>query len=145
MEDIIVTYLTSIKNELKETGRQRKNLKIQTILNQLGYQRRSQPLIDKFNNCLSDLGLKIAPAFDMSLSYDARVSIYFDGLDSIQNKLEKIDNTLEKNSLNKFQCLEVKHDLFYYLFDFDSEQEYKNFQACLDSNKPVCLFLIPSK
>ncbi|BCL40215.1 hypothetical protein NSMS1_66620 (plasmid) [Nostoc sp. MS1] len=43
------------------------------------------------------------------------------------------------------KLLKVKHDLFYYLFDFDSEQEYENFQACLDSNKPVGLFLIPSQ
>ena len=47
MEEVIFSYLTSVKNELKETGRQRKNLKIKSILNKLGCQRRSQSLIDK--------------------------------------------------------------------------------------------------
>ncbi|MEH2412247.1 ATP-binding protein [Nostoc sp.] len=145
MEEVIFTYLTSIKNELKETGRKRKNLKIKSILNQLGCQRRSQSLIDKFNNCLADLGLKIIPAFNIDLSYDERVAIYFDGVTSTKNEVETIDSIAEKNSLNFLNPLKVKHDLFYYLFDFDSEQEYETFQACLDSNKPVGLFLIPSK
>ncbi|BAY42378.1 ATPase central domain-containing protein (plasmid) [Nostoc sp. NIES-2111] len=145
MEEVILTYLTSIKNELRETGRQRKNLKVKSILNQLGCQRRSQSLIDKFNNCLADLGLKIIPAFNIDLSYDERVAIYFDGLNYTENEVEPIVPIAEKNSLNFLKPLKVKHDLFYYLFDFDSEQEYENFQACLDSNKPVGLFLIPSQ
>ncbi|BCL40216.1 hypothetical protein [Nostoc sp. MS1] len=96
MEEVILTYLTSIKNELRETGRQRKNLKIKSILNQLGCQRRSQLLIDKFNNCLADLGLKIIPAFNIDLSYDERVTIYFDGLNSTENEVETIDPIAEK-------------------------------------------------
>ncbi|MHC5821554.1 MAG: AAA family ATPase [Nostoc sp.] len=145
MEEVIVTYLTSIKNELRETGRQRKNLRIRSILNKLGCQRRSQSFIDKFNNCLADLGLRIIPAFSIGLSYAEKVAISFDGVTCTENEVEEIDPIAEKNSLNFLNPLKVKHDLFYYLFDFDSEQEYDNFQACLDSNQPVGLFLIPSK
>lgn len=145
MEEVIVTYLTSIKNELRETGRQRKNLRINSILKQLGCQRRSQSFIDKFNNSLADLGLRIIPAFSIGLSYTQKVAISFDGVTCTENEVEQIDPIAEKNSLNFLNPLKVKHDLFYYLFDFDSEQEYETFQACLDSNKPVGLFLIPSK
>ncbi len=143
MEQVIINYLTLIKNELQQTGKQKKNIRVKSILKQLGYQRRSQIFIDKFNNCLFDLELKINPSFNIYLAYDETVTIFLDRVSGIE--VDPV-NVLENNTTgSSFEVLQVKHDFFYSLFDFGSEQEYERFQACLDSNKPVGIFLVPAK
>jgi ATPase family associated with various cellular activities (AAA) len=51
----------------------------------------------------------------------------------------------EKSNRIMRKPIPVKHDFFYYLFDFGGELEYERFQACLDSNQPIGIFLIPQK
>ncbi len=143
MEEAIITYLTSIKNELNQSGRQRKNLKIRSVLSQIGCQRRSQSLIDKFNKSLIELGLKIEPEFDIYLHCDQKVSIYLNKASTI--KVNPTSMVVEKAGIYSFETLQVEHDFFFYLFDFGSNQEYEMFQACLDSNKPIGIFLVPAK
>ena len=121
-------YLSSIKNELQRTGRAKKSLRVQTIMNYFGYLRRSQRFIDDFNMAIDALGLSVNPAFDIYIPSDTRISISIKGF------------TEDIKPITKFELMEpipVKHDLFYYLFDFGSEQEYEQFQVCLDSNQPV--------
>ncbi len=62
-----------------------------------------------------------------------------DGIDNSVNNSNNTSNEVIKNE----NLILVNHDLFYYLFDFGSEQEYERFQASLDSNQPIALFLIP--
>jgi SpoVK/Ycf46/Vps4 family AAA+-type ATPase len=143
MEKIIIDYLTSIKNELQQNCKQKKTIKVKSILRQIGYQRRSQILIDKFNSCLFELELKINPSFTIYLSYDETVTIFLDKVSGIE--IEPVNSVETNTTGSSFEVLQVKHDFFYYLFDFGSEQEYERFQACLDSNKPVGIFLVPAK
>ncbi|MCY7360886.1 MAG: ATP-binding protein, partial [Ignavibacteria bacterium] len=143
MEKNIFDYLTSIKNELRQTGTQKKTIKVKTILNRIGCKRRSQLLIDKFNSCLFDLELKINPTFNTYLSYDETVTLFLDRVTGIEIEPANVLET--SNNTNLFDAVQVKHDFFYYLFDFGSEQEYERFQACLDSNRPLGVFLVPAK
>ncbi|MDZ8052537.1 MAG: hypothetical protein RMX68_031980 [Aulosira sp. ZfuVER01] len=69
-------YLGSIKNELQRTGRTKKSLRVKTMMQQFGYQRRSQALIDDFNTALDELGLWATPAFDMYISLDTKIHIF---------------------------------------------------------------------
>ncbi|OUL22069.1 ATP-binding protein [Nostoc sp. 106C] len=133
-----ITYLRSIKNELQRTGRVKKSLRVKTIMEQFGYQRRSQAFIDDFNHVLDELGLCTEPKFDLYIPLDTKIAISIKGID-FKNSVADSQPILAK--LNA--AFPVKHDFFYYLFDFGSEQEYERFQACLDSNQPVGLFLIP--
>lgn len=135
-----IAYLTSIKNELKSTSRAKKSLRVKTILKQFGYLRRTQAFVNDFNAALDTAGLYATPAFDSYLQLDAKVAI------SIKGDLEppKERETMpEKTEAKVMEPIHVKHDFFYYLFDFGSEQEYERFQACLDSSQPVGLFLVP--
>lgn len=54
-------------------------------------------------------------------------------------------NDNKQNKSQKREPIRVKHDFFYYLFDFGGEKEYERFQACLDSNQPLAIFLIPQE
>lgn len=87
--------------------------------------------------------LKINPSFNIYLAYDETVTIFLDRVSGIE--VDPV-NVLENNTTgSSFEVLQVKHDFFYSLFDFGSEQEYERFQACLNSNKPVGIFLVPAK
>ncbi|AFZ25113.1 AAA+ family ATPase [Cylindrospermum stagnale PCC 7417] len=135
-----IAYLRSIKNELQRTGRAKKNLRVKTIMEQFGYQRRSQAFIDDFNTALLTLRLCANPAFDLYIPLDTKIAISLQGFPG--GKSNQVANT-EPIAKRLRQPIAVKHDFFYYLFDFGSEQEYERFQACLDSNQPVGIFLIP--
>ncbi|MBH8574003.1 ATP-binding protein [Nostocaceae cyanobacterium CENA369] len=129
------TYLRSIKNELQRTGKTKKSLRVKTIMEQFGYQRRSQSFIDDFNTALEQLGLCADPGFDLHIPLDTKIAISIKGINPVVES--------ELISAKPRETISVKHDFFYYLFDFGSEQEYERFQACLDSNQPVGIFLIP--
>ncbi|MDF5708657.1 MAG: ATP-binding protein [Nostoc sp. S4] len=131
-------YLRSIKNELQRTGKTKKSLRVKTIIEQLGYQRRSQSLVNDFKIALEQLGLCANPVLDLHIPLDTKIAISIkdvEPLNQVANS-QLISAKLRENIL-------VKHDFFYYLFDFGSEQEYERFQACLDSHQPVGIFLIP--
>ncbi|MBD2203005.1 ATP-binding protein [Calothrix sp. FACHB-1219] len=134
------TYLRTIKNELQRTGRTKKSLRVKTIMEQFGYQRRSQAFVDNFNHALDDLELNTEPIFDLNTPLDTKLAISIKGV-TPESKSADSAAILAKLS----DTIPVKHDFFYYLFDFVSEQEYERFQVCLDSNQPVGIFLIPQK
>ncbi|MBD2356381.1 ATP-binding protein [Tolypothrix sp. FACHB-123] len=133
-------YLRAIKNELQRTGRSKKSLRVKTIMEHFGYQRRSQAFVDNFNTALDELELNTEPVFDLNTPLDTKLAISIKGV-TPENILANSATILAKLSA----ALPVKHDFFYYLFDFGSEQEYERFQVCLDSNQPVGIFLIPQK
>jgi len=131
-------YLRSIKNELQRTGKTKKSLRVKTIIEQFGYQRRSQSFVNDFNIALDELGLCADPVLDLHIPLDTKIAISIKGIEPINqvNNSQAISAKLRNN-------ISVRHDFFYYLFDFGSEQEYERFQACLDSHQPVGIFLIP--
>ncbi|MBE9208361.1 ATP-binding protein [Nostoc sp. LEGE 06077] len=131
-------YLSSIKNELHRTGKAKKSLRVKTIMEQFGYQRRSQAFIDDFNTILDNLGLYAEPAFDLYVPLDTKIDISLKDVEFSQETLAS-----EPISQKLREVIQVKHDFFYYLFDFGSDQEYERFQSCLDSNQPMGIFLIP--
>ncbi|HLP88175.1 MAG TPA: ATP-binding protein [Nostocaceae cyanobacterium] len=134
------TYLRSIKNELQRTGKVKKSLRVKTIMEQFGYQRRSQAFIDDFNTALDELGLCVNPAFDLYVPLETKIEVTIK-----ENSLKSPQTTITSAPISPKirEPIPVKHDFFYYLFDFGSQQEYERFQACLDANQPVGIFLIP--
>jgi ATP-dependent 26S proteasome regulatory subunit len=131
-------YLSSIKDELQHTGRAKKSLRVKTILKQFGYLRRSQTFVNDFNAALDAMELCTTPAFDLYLPLDAKISISLKGASRFQT-----EEFTPQQSVKPMEPIQVRHDFFYYLFDFGSDQEYERFQACLDSNQPIGLFLVP--
>ncbi|MEH1886812.1 ATP-binding protein [Nostoc sp.] len=131
-------YLRSIKSKLQRTGKTQKSLRVKTIIEQFGYQRRSQSFIDDFNAALDELGLCANPPLDLYIPLDTKIAISIKGIAPTNQVAES-----ESISVKRQEAISVKHDFFYYLFDFGSEQEYERFQACLDSHQPVGIFLIP--
>ncbi len=135
-------YLRSIKNELQRKGKAKKSLRVKTIMEQFNYQRRSQAFIDDFNIALEELGLCTNPVFDMYIPLDTKIDISVQGV-TVETENSVIDSQLIAQKLK--EPIPIKHDFFYYLFDFGSESEYERFQACLDSNQPMGIFLIPQE
>ncbi|MHC5851571.1 ATP-binding protein [Nostoc sp.] len=131
-------YLRSIKSKLQRTGKTQKSLRVKTIIEQFGYQRRSQSFIDDFNTALDELGLCANPRLDLHIPLDTKIAISIKGVEPTNEVAES-----KSISAKLKEAISVKHDFFYYLFDFGSEQEYERFQACLDSHQPVGIFLIP--
>ena len=140
IEVAYIEYLSSIKDELQTTSKAKKSLRVKTILKHFGYLRRSQTFVNEFNAALNVVGLCATPMFDFDLPLDARVSISIKGASTSQTDKETVPDLSEVKPMEPIQ---VKHDFFYYLFDFGSEQEYERFQACLDSNQPIAIFLVP--
>ncbi|WP_435020517.1 ATP-binding protein [Nostoc sp. CALU 1950] len=131
-------YLRTIKSKLQRTGKTQKSLRVKTIIEQFGYQRRSQSFIDDFNTALDELGLCANPQLNLHIPLDTKIAISIKGVEPINEVAES-----QSISAKLKEAISVKHDFFYYLFDFGSEQEYERFQACLDSQQPVGIFLIP--
>jgi len=131
-------YLRSIKNELQRTGKSKKSLRVKTIIEQFGYQRRSHSFVNDFNTALNELGLCADPVLDLHIPLDTKIAISIKDLKIIKQVTDS-----QTISAKLRQNISVRHDFFYYLFDFGSEQEYERFQACLDSHQPVGIFLIP--
>ena len=158
----IVELLTLVREDLLSSGKQKKNLKIRTILSKLGYTRRSPLLIDKFNSALYQTGLVTEPIFDPYLGLDDRISFSLKlsngsrvSTISEENSLSEEDTHAINNRKNQditeghklesseIDTISISHDIFYYLFDWHSKEEYERFQACLDSNNPIAIFLLP--
>ena len=124
-----IAYLNSIKDELENTGRDRKSLRVKTILKPFGYLRRSQAFVNDFNAALDTVGLCATPVFDIYLPLDARVSISIKGASTSQTDRVNLPDLSEVKPLEPIQ---VKPDFFYYLFDFGSEQEYERKQQSIN-------------
>ncbi|MEH1827522.1 MAG: ATP-binding protein [Nostoc sp.] len=75
---------------------------------------------------------------DLHVPLDTKIAISIKGVEPTNEVAEP-----QSISAKLKEAVSVKHDFFYYLFDFGSEQEYERFQACLDSQQPVGIFLIP--
>ncbi|MEH1812807.1 MAG: hypothetical protein V7K26_35225 [Nostoc sp.] len=108
-------YLRSIKNKLQRTGKTQKSLRIKPIIEQFGYQRRSQSFIDDFNTALDELGLCANPRLDLHILLDTKIAISIKGVEPINQVAES-----ESISAKLTEAISVKHDFFYYLFDFES-------------------------
>jgi len=109
-------------------------------MKRFGYSRRSQVFVDSVNAMLDLCGLYGTPYFSVDLPLDSRIYV------TLQDNVGKQTDNPEQDSSKpdkENKIISVKHDLFYYLFDFGSEYEYERFQASLDSNQPIALFLIP--
>jgi len=133
-------YFSTVRKELEGSGRSHKTLRVKSIMNRFGYSRRSQAFVESVNTMLDTCGLYAAPYFSIDLPLDSRIYI------TLKNNINKQADFSQKasNTASKEQkIISVKHDLFYYLFDFGSEHEYERFQASLDSNQPIALFLLP--
>lgn len=138
----VKNYFISIRSDLEGTGRSAKTIKLKNILAALGYRRRSQLIVDEINIALDDVGLKSNPTVDMSIPLDTRVSI------SLKNKLsnaikDQISTQDQPLNSDSTETLNVKYDFLSYLFDVGSYEEYERLQACLDSNQPIGIFLVP--
>lgn len=133
-------YFSDIKQQLENNGKNYKALKVKSIMKRFGYSRRSQVFVDSVNNMLDACGLYGTPYFSVDLPLESR--IYITLKDSADNQKNSPTNCSSRPDEKK-EVIHVKHDLFYYLFDFGSEYEYERFQASLDSNQPIALFLIP--
>lgn len=133
-------YFSTVSAKLTESGRSYKSLRVKAIMDQFGYRRRSQTFVDSINAMLDECGLHAAPYFSVDLPLDSR--IYITLKDDSRNQKNSSVKTVEK-AKKENDIISVKHDLFYYLFDFGSEHEYERFEASLDSNQPIALFLLP--
>jgi ATP-dependent 26S proteasome regulatory subunit len=134
------SYFSGLRQQLEENGRSYKAIKVKSIMQKFGYSRRSQVFVDSVNNMLDACGLYGTPYFSIDLPLDSRIYI------TLKNNVDNQTNPPTSRSSTtdeKKEVISVKHDLFYYLFDFGSEYEYERFQASLDSNQPIALFLIP--
>jgi len=141
--DYVKNYFTSIKLDLEDTGRSAKVIKLKNILSALGYCRRSQLIVDAINVALDDLDLHAKPAVDMSIPLDTRVSISLKNRPGSTIKKSSTQNQPLKLDSKVTESVQVQYDFLYYLFDLGSHKEYERFQACLDSNQPVGIFLVP--
>jgi ATP-dependent 26S proteasome regulatory subunit len=140
--DYVRNYFIGIKSDLESTGRSVKIIKLKNILAALGYRRRSQFIVDEINIVLNDLELSVKPAVDMTISLDTRVSISLKNRlgSAIKNQVSIQDQSLDSGVT---ETLQVKCDFLSYLFDVGSHEKYEQLQACLDSNQPVGIFLVP--
>jgi ATP-dependent 26S proteasome regulatory subunit len=142
--DYVKSYFMTIKSDLQSTERNAKIIKLKNILAALGYRRRSQLIVDEINIVLDILGLNVRPAVDMSIPLDTKVLISIK--DKLNNTIKNGPPTQDKykpSDSSLTEPIQVKYDFLSYLFDVGSEQECERLQACLDSNQPIGIFLVP--
>ena len=140
--DYVKNYFMNIRSDLESTGRSAKTIKLKNILAALGYRRRSQLIVDEINIALDDLELNTKPVVDMTIALDTRVSISLKNRlgNATENQVSIQDQPLDSGAT---ETLQVKYDFLSYLFDVGSHEEYEQLQACLDSNQPIGIFLVP--
>lgn len=100
----------------------------------------AKDFIDILQKQLLEKDIQFTPFFSKHTSHKRIISF---SLQSQQNSKSAKPSVFP--SFTKEQHFDLPDDFMKYLFDFGSEQEYERFQACLDSNTPVGIFLIPMK
>jgi hypothetical protein len=68
-----------------------------------------------FNATLEKLGLCAEPVFDLYIPLDTKINIYIKGAE-VYEELSASEPIYQKLR----EVIQVKHDFFYYLFDFGS-------------------------
>lgn len=140
--DYVKSYFIAIKQELQHTEKTVKIIKLKNILAAFGYRRRSQLIVDEINIALDELDLSASPVIDMSISLDTRVSIFLKESSAKTTKDRvPVQGYLSDSYLTS--SIQVNYDFLSYLFDVGSKQEHERLQACLDSNQPIGIFLVP--
>jgi SpoVK/Ycf46/Vps4 family AAA+-type ATPase len=135
METTLDKFIKNITNELKMSSYGTKRKKVKSILKECGLSRRSTFFVEEFNKRLIEGGITSVPLLDFSLPFDAFITF------SIKDN--KKDGSKHKAAEEKDHI--AYGDLFQQLFYFESEHEFNKFQAALNYNKPVGIFLIPQE
>lgn len=140
-EELFDKILTDIKNSQNgKTGR-----KVKTIFSFLGAKTtNSQKAIDAFEKGLEQYNLTIDKIVYYGMSQKDWINFSLKGVDA--NKQKNSEPKIVISSSNKIEsAFNIPDDFLKYLFEFESDQEYERFQASLDSNSPIAIFLIPKK
>jgi GTPase SAR1 family protein len=152
MEDVMTTYmeevLNSLKGKIQSSKRGAIGIRVKNLMQKYGQIRRSQSFVDYVNQYMDQLGLTCDPQFSLTIPYDAWLSISLKSLPGEESPQEEVKMPDEQpGSVNLAEetkmRISVPEDFFFQLFDFGSHQEFQRFQACLDSNVPIGIFLIP--
>lgn len=143
LDSLVESISTSINNSSEQTTRR----KVKSIINFLGNQRLTQKVADSFNQAIrkskikSDRELELGMSNRLIIHFSLKTSIRQKAIKVLKNDLAEKKETIKQKNIN--QQLLVPDDFLFHLFDFESELEYERFQACLDSNQPIGVFLIP--
>jgi hypothetical protein len=140
-EELFTKILIDIQNsKTGKTGR-----KAKTIFSFLGAKTtNSQKAIDAFNNGLAQYKLTTDKEVKYGMSRNEWINFSLKG--SFPNNQQNIELQNRPNTKKEIEsALIIPDDFFKYLFKFESDQEYERFQASLDSNSPIAVFLIPKK
>ena len=144
--DKLGSLIDSISNSINNSSELTTRRKVKSIINFLGNQRLTQKVVDSFNHAIKKSEIK--PDMELELGMSNRLIIHFSLKKNIRKKpvptlLKLTSEKKETPKQKKIDKLVVPDDFMYHLFDFESELEYERFQACLDSNHPIGIFLIP--
>ena len=145
MEKFIQSLVESINN----SNNQKTRRKLRVIKSFLGVSRLKQSRIDDLNELLRKSDIIADPELYAGISDETNITFRFNGLvnNTINESKEVIEesNVIQRADDSIKPSLKIADDFFKYLFDFGSDQEYERFQASLDSNAPMAIFLIPKK
>lgn len=134
--EYIEDYLQKVKLRIENSSRGMTRIRLKTILNNLGYSRRSKQFIDAFNYTVQKLGINTDQNLDLSIPQDALISFTLNGVEEDESNYPQKENSVQ-------EVFHINEDFLNYLFDFGSSEEYERFQACLHNNKPMGIFLVP--
>jgi len=141
-EELFTKIISDIQNsKTGKTGR-----KAKTIFSYLGAKTtNSQKAINAFNFGLKQYKLK-TPENEVYYGMSYKNWIIFELKNSPANKQEIPVNTAKKPLGSIIEpAYNIPDDFIKFLFEFESDEEYERFEACLDSNSPIAIFLIPKK
>ncbi len=131
-------FFQNVVDDINNSSVKSTRRKVKTIFTQLGAKTTSsQKVVDCFNQNVSKFNLETDTKIEFGMSNRSYITF---GLKGIAIKNPKVENLEREVSLNKIQ---LPDDFFRNLFEFESEQEYERFQACLDSYYPMAIFLLP--
>lgn len=139
-EELFTKILIDIQNsQTGKTGR-----KAKTIFSHLGAKTtNSQKAINIFTQGMEEYGLSCDKEVYFGMSSKDWINFTLKGSIAKKQSPEKIPVPPVK--MEKEPSIKVPDDFFKNLFEFESDQEYERFQASLDSNSPIAIFLIPKK
>lgn len=95
--------------------------------------------IDQFNEKLSKKRIKCEPELKTGMSDDQNFKFSIEPKRGVSSSIKKVGN----RQIKPLPKIFAPEDFFKHLFDFESDNGYDNFQACLDSKSPMALFVIP--